>query len=117
VSAVPLLKDGKVRPIAVAAEKRLPQLPQVPTMIEAGVPGFVADSWNGLLAPKGTPPAIIARLHAEVAKAMAAPDVRVTLEAQGAVVVANKPAEFRTYIREEVSHWDSLLKTMHINLN
>ncbi|HEX7891799.1 MAG TPA: tripartite tricarboxylate transporter substrate binding protein [Ramlibacter sp.] len=117
VSAVPLLKEGKARPIAVAAEKRLPQLPQVPTMAEAGVPGFVVDSWNGMLAPKGTSPAIIARLHAEVAKAMAAPDVREKLEAQGAVVVGGRPAEFRTYIREEVSHWDKLLKTMHIKLD
>ena len=117
VSAVPLLKEGKARPLAVAAEKRLPQLPQVPTMAEAGVPGFVVDSWNGLLAPKGTSPAIIARLHAEVAKAMAAPEVREKLEAQGAVVVGSRPAEFKTYIREEVSHWDKLLKTMHIKLD
>jgi tripartite-type tricarboxylate transporter receptor subunit TctC len=117
VSALPLLKENKVRPLAVAAEKRLAQLPQVPTMAEAGVPGFVVDSWNGLLAPKGTPPAIIAKLHAGVAKAMAAPDVREKLEAQGAVVVGNKPAEFKTYIRDEVSHWDKLLKTMHIKLD
>lgn len=117
VSAIPLLKEGKARPIAVAADKRLPQLPQVPTMGEAGVAGFLVDSWNGMLAPKGTPPAIIARLHAEVAKAMEAPEVREKLEAQGAVVVGNKPAEFKAYIRDEVSHWDKLLKTMRINLN
>jgi len=117
VSAVPLLKDGKVRPIAVAADKRLPQLPQVPTMQEAGVPDFLVDSWNGLLAPRGTSPAIIAKLHAEVAKAMASPDVREKLENQGAVVVGNKPAEFKAYIRDEVNHWDKLLKTMRLKLN
>ncbi len=117
VTAMPLLKEGKVRPLAVAAEKRLSQLPQVPTMAEAGVPDFVVDSWNGMLAPKGTPPAIIARLNAEVAKAMAAPDVREKLEGQGAVVVGNKPAEFKVYIQDEVRHWDKLLKTMRINLN
>jgi len=117
VTALPLLKEGKVRPIAVAADKRLAQLPQVPTMAETGVPDFVIDSWNGLLAPKGTSPAILAKLQAEVAKAMAAPDVNDKLEAQGAVVVGNKSAEFKAYIREEVSHWDKLLKTMRINLN
>jgi tripartite-type tricarboxylate transporter receptor subunit TctC len=117
VSALPLLKENKARPLAVAAEKRLAQLPQVPTMAEAGVPGFVVDSWNGLLAPKGTSPALVARLHAEVAKAMMAPEVREKLEAQGAVVVGNNPAEFKAYIRDEVGHWDKLLKTMHIKLD
>lgn len=117
LSAMPLFKEGKVRPLAVAADKRLPQLPNVPTMTEAGVPGFVLDSWNGLLAPKGTPPAIIAKLHAEVAKAMMAPDVKDKLEGQGAVVVGNKPAEFKAYIRDEVAGWEKLLRNPRINLN
>lgn len=117
LSAMPLLKDGKVRPLAVAADKRLPQLPNVPTMTEAGYPGFVVDSWNGLLAPKGTPPAIIAKLHAEVAKAMLAPDIKDKLESQGAVVVGNKPAEFKTHIRDEVSYWEKLLGKLRLNLN
>jgi tripartite-type tricarboxylate transporter receptor subunit TctC len=117
LSALPVLKDGKARPIAVAADKRLRQLPDVPTVAEAGLPGFVVDSWNGLLVPKGTPPAIIAKLHAEVAKAMMSPDVREKLESQGAVVVANRPAEFRTHIREEVAEWEKVFKTLRVTLN
>lgn len=117
LSAMPQFKEGKVRPLAVAAEKRLPQLPQVPTMAEAGIAGFSVDSWNGLLAPKGTPPAFIAKLHAEVTKAMMSPDVRDKLEGQGAVVVANKPAEFKTNIRDEVAEWDKFLRATRINLN
>lgn len=117
VSSVPLLKEGKIRPLAVASDKRLPQLPNVPTMIEAGLPGFLVDSWNGLLAPKGTPPAIVAKLSAEVMKAMASPDIKEKLEGQGAVVVGGRPAEFRTYIRDEVAGWEKLLRDGRIKLN
>lgn len=117
LSAMPLLKDGKVRPLAVTSEKRLPQLSQVPTMAVAGIPNFTVDSWNGLLAPKGTSPAIVAKLHAEVVKAMASPDVRDKLEGQGAVVVTNKPAEFKASIRDEVAEWEKFVRTSRISLN
>jgi tripartite-type tricarboxylate transporter receptor subunit TctC len=118
LSAIPLLKDSRLRPLAVGAEHRLPQLPDVPTVAETpGLEGFVADSWNGLLAPKGTPPEIVAKLHAEVSKAMQADDLRATLEGQGAVVIGGSPEAFKTYIRNEVGRWDELLKKTHINLN
>ncbi|WP_422648557.1 Tripartite tricarboxylate transporter substrate binding protein [Cupriavidus sp. H18C1] len=83
MSALPTLKSGNPRAIAVASKKRMPQMPQLPTMEEAGLPGFEADSWNGLLAPAGTPREVLDRLNAEVNKALASPDVRDTLVSQG----------------------------------
>jgi tripartite-type tricarboxylate transporter receptor subunit TctC len=115
-SAMPFLKDGKVRPIAVAAQHRLPQLPNVPTVSESGLPGFEADSWNGLLAPAGTPPAVVARLQREVAKAVASPELRDPLSAQGAVLVGNTPAEFRAHIAKEVEHWTRTFRTIKVTL-
>lgn len=114
LSAVPHVKEGKVRAIAVASRTRLPQLPDLPTVSEAGLPGFEADSWNGLFAPHGTPPEIISRLHAEVARIAAAPDFREKLQAQGAVVVGNSPAEFRAFIRQEVEQWAKVFQTVQI---
>ena len=117
MSALPHLKSGNPRPIAVASAKRLPQLPDVPTVAESGFPGFEAQSWNGLLAPAKTPPEIIARLNAEVNKALIAPDLRETLESQGAVVLGGSSADFGKYIGQEVAHWGKLLKTLKISMD
>jgi tripartite-type tricarboxylate transporter receptor subunit TctC len=117
VSAVPFIKDGKVRALAVAGPKRLPQLPNVPTMAEAGVPGVEVDSWNGLFAPKGTPPAIVEKLHAEVVKALANLDMRTKLTDQGAIVVGSSPADFRAHIRTEVDHWAKLFPTINVKID
>ncbi len=117
VSAVPFIKDNKVRALAVAAPKRLPQLPNLPTMAEAGMPGFEVDSWNGLFAPKGTPPAIIEKLHPEVVKAVADADMRAKLIDQGAIVVGSSPAEFRAHIRTEVGHWAKLFPTLNVKID
>ena len=117
VSALPFVKEGKVRGIAIAAPKRLPQLPDMPTMAEAGMPSFEADSWNGLFAPKGTPPAIVEKLHAEVAKAVANADMRAKLVEQGAIVVGNSPAEFKAHIRTELDRWARLFPTLNVKVD
>lgn len=117
VSAMPLLKAGKIRPIAVAAPKRLPSLKDVPTMAEAGLADFESDSWSGLFAPKGTPTAIVAKLHGAVAKAVKAQDVREQLESQGAIVVGSSPAEFQQTIKREVDHWAKLLPTINVKMD
>jgi Uncharacterized protein conserved in bacteria len=117
VSAVPFIKDNKVRALAVAAPKRLPQLPNVPTMAEAGMPGFEVDSWNGLLAPKGTSPAIVEKLHAEVVKALADAEMRAKLIDQGAIVVGSSPADFKAHIRKEVDHWAKLFPTINVKID
>lgn len=114
VSAVEFIKAGKIRALAVASANRIPQLPDLPTMTEAGVTGFESDSWNGIFVPKGTPADVVARLHAEVAKAAASPDLRDKLVAQGGVLVGNTPAEFRGFIKKEVEHWAQVFQTVNV---
>lgn len=110
LSAVPHLQSGQLRAVAVAANKRLAQLPNVPTMAEAGLPDFEVSSWNGLFAPAKTAPEIIARLHAEAVKALAAPDLREKLNAQGAEAAGSTPEEFRAYIRAEIEKWGKVVR-------
>ncbi len=117
LSAVPYFKDGRLRALAVASAKRLPQLPDVPTMAEVGLPGVEIDSWSGLLAPAKTPPEIVDKLQREIAKALAAPDVNDRLMAQGAVVVGSTPAEFRAYLAHESSSYGALIKSLNLRLN
>lgn len=117
VSALPFVKEGKVRGIAVAAPKRLPQLPDMPTMAEAGMPNFEADSWNGLFAPKGTPPAIVEKLHAEIVKAVGNAEMRAKLIDQGAIVVGSSPIDFKAHIRKEVDHWAKLFPTLNVKVD
>ena len=116
MSALPALKSGNPRPLAVGSKKRLPQMPDVPTMDESGLPGFEADSWNGLMAPAGTPAPILDRLNAEVNKALASPAVRDKLEAQGAVVVGGSRQDFKKYLHHEVDRWGTVFKTVKISL-
>jgi tripartite-type tricarboxylate transporter receptor subunit TctC len=94
----------------VAGTQRLPQLPEVPTLIESGLAGFEVSSWSGLMAPAGTPPAIIARLNAETTKILALPEVRATLLAQAALPVGSTPDQFRSYIAEEIDRWGKVIK-------
>ena len=99
------IKGGKLKPIAVTSARRSPLLPNVPTVAEAGIPGFEVVSWNGLAAPAGTPDAIIRRIHAEATKALADPEVRQKLAAQGAELVGSAPAEYEAFIRAETDKW------------
>ena len=108
------LQSDKVRPLAVAGPKRLSGLPEVPTFAEAGVKGMLAESWNGFLAPAKTPPSIVRKLHEAAVAAMAAPDVREKLEAQGAHVVANSPEEFRKEISAELKSWAQAFRELGI---
>lgn len=111
-SAMPNLQAGKIKPLAIAGPRRLSGLPQVPTFAESGLPDMVSDSWNGLLAPAGTPAAIIGQLHEAAVAAINAPDVKDKLQAQGALVIGNSPQAFRAEIREEVAAW--AVQFMHL---
>jgi len=117
LSAVPHLQSGQLRAIAVAANKRLAQLPNVPTMAEAGLTEVEVSSWNGLFAPAKTPPDIIARLHAETVKALANPEVREKLLAQGAEPVGSSPEEFRAYIRAEIEKWGKVVRASGLRID
>ena len=114
LSAIPHLQSGKLNVIAVAAHRRMAQLPGIPTMAEAGLSDFEVSSWNGLFAHAKTPPAIIARLHEASIKALALPEVREKFAAQGAEAVASSPEEFRAYIRAEIEKWGKVIRASGI---
>jgi tripartite-type tricarboxylate transporter receptor subunit TctC len=108
--ALPHVRAGKLRALAVTGGKRSAATPEFPTMNEAGVPGFVVESWYGLMAPAGTPAPVVARLHKEVLAVLAKPEVREFFARQGADVVTATPAEFAAQIRTEKARWSEVIK-------
>ena len=112
--AVPHVKAGKMRALAVTSLMRSPSLPDVPTLVESGLPDFEGDTLQLLMAPAGTPPAIVARLQSEVARALNAPELRDRLVAQGFIIVASTPAETAQKVRAEVDKWARVIKVANI---
>jgi len=110
VNAAPLVKDGRLRAFAVSSRKRSALVPELPTLAESGFPGYEAVPWFGLMAPAGTPQAIIDRLHAETVRALAFPDARTALVNQGLDVIGGTPAEFAAVIRDETPYWAKVIK-------
>jgi len=104
------IKGGAIRALAVAAPKRSPAIPDVPTTAEAGLPAFVMSTWYGLWAPKGTPPAIIDRMQKEVAAALATKELRDYWAAQGAAPGGEPVAEFTKFVRSETERWAKIAK-------
>ena len=104
------IKAGKLRALAVTGAKRSPQLPDVPTVIESGVPGYEAYVWMGLLAPKGTPQAIIDKISRDVVAVLATPEVRTYMANAGIEIVGSTPAEFGTFFRAERSQWAKVVR-------
>ncbi len=113
--AMPNLQAGKVIPLAIAGPVRLPGLPNVPTFAELGLPGMVSDSWNGLLAPAGTPQPVIDQLARAIAKAVQSKEFKDTLIPQGAVLIGNSPAEFKSQLQAEVVHWSEQFKKVKLD--
>jgi tripartite-type tricarboxylate transporter receptor subunit TctC len=109
-SSLPHIKAGKLRALAVTSGKRSPALPDVPTIAEAGLPGFEASSWFGVFAPAGTPKEIITRLNMEIVKALTSPELKERLAAQGAEAVGNSPEQFAAHIRSETAKWAKVVK-------
>jgi tripartite-type tricarboxylate transporter receptor subunit TctC len=109
-SALPQLKAAKLRPIAVTTLQRSPFFPEVPTMNEAGVPGYEFSTWYGLLVPAGTPRTIIDRLNAETAKVLAQPFVKEQFAVQGLDTTPSSPQEFGQYLKAEVAKWGKVVK-------
>ena len=109
-SALPQLKAGKLRPIAVTTLTRSPFFPEVPTMDEAGVKGYEFSTWYGLLVPAGTSKAVIDRLNAETAKVLALPFVKEQFAVQGLETTPSSPAEFGQYLKAEVVKWGKVVK-------
>jgi len=110
VQTTPHIKTGKLRALAVTGATRSAQLPDVPTVSEAGVPGYEAYVWMGLLAPKGTPAAIVDKIQREVIAALAVPHVKSYLAAAGIEIVGSTPAEFGSFYRAEKDRWAKVIK-------
>ena len=109
-SALPHIKAGKLRAIAITSLRRSPALPDLPTVAE-NYPGFYADAWSGLFAPKGTPPAVVDKLSVEVQRILRLPDVREKLAGLGAEPVGSTPAEFSAHVKREIDKWARVVKT------
>ena len=105
------VRSGKVKILAVSSKKRVAQLPDVPTVEEAGVKGFVTYAWSGLFAPAGTPREVVTRLNQEVVKLLKLPAIREQLAGQGAEAVGDTPEEFGLFMRQEVAQWAHMVRT------
>jgi tripartite-type tricarboxylate transporter receptor subunit TctC len=110
VAIVPHIKAGKVRAIAVTGAKRSPELPDVPTFAEAGMPGFESYAWYGFFAPAKTPPEVIAKLNAAALKAMKAPEYQQVLKDAGSEFVGDTPANFAAFVKAEAAKWGKIAK-------
>ena len=105
-----LIKAGKVRALAVTGPRRAPAYPELPTIAESGYPSYEVVFWIGFLAPAGTPPAVLARLHAGILKALPQPEVRNVLGAQGLETVGNSPEAFAAIIERDRARWTKIVR-------
>lgn len=109
-SALPQVKGGKLKPLAVTTANRSTFFPELPTMAEAGVPGYEFSTWYGLLVPGATPKAIVERLNAETVKVLGAPALKEQFSGQGLEATPSSPAEFSAYLKSEVAKWGKVVK-------
>ena len=116
-SAIQHVRSGKLVPLAVTTAKRSPELPNVPTIAEAGVPGYEATSWFGMFAPAGTPAPVLAKLNAAIVKVLAQPDVKKKINEQGAEVYSETPEQFAAFIQAESVKWCKVVKESGASLD
>jgi tripartite-type tricarboxylate transporter receptor subunit TctC len=112
---LPMIKSGKLRPLGVSSPKRIAQLPDVPTIAEAGVPGFEVNIWYGLFAPRGTPQKIVGKISADVSRIVRTPETRERFSGLGAESEGTTPAEFSKYFRGDVEKWAKVVKAAKIS--
>ena len=113
-TVVPYIRSGKMKALAVTSRERMPQLPNVPTMIESGLSDFDVTSWQALVAPKGTPREIVAKLQADIARGLRSSDVAQRFKDQGFEIVANTPEQFTAYQASEFARWAKLIQSRNI---
>lgn len=116
-SVLPHVRRGKLRAIAMTSLQRSPLAPDIPTVSESGVPGYQASIWNGLLAPAGTPGAIVERLSAEVIRANKSQDMRERYAAMGADPLHSTPQEFDAFIRSEMAKWEKVIRALSLRVD
>jgi len=107
---LPHIKEGKLRLLASTAPQRFPNLGDVPTVAEAGVPGYALDPWLGLFVPARTPVEIVSKIHAETVRIVNAPELKSRLASQGIIIATNSPAEFAQFIREDNARWGKVIR-------
>jgi len=115
-TALPQVKAGKLRALAVTTAKRSSQLPDLPTIAEAGVPGFEASGWFGFAAPAGTPRAVVRKLNTELVRILNLPEVKERLIGLGAEPVGDTPEEFAAFIRAEAAKWGKVIKALNLKI-
>jgi tripartite-type tricarboxylate transporter receptor subunit TctC len=116
LATYPLVKGGRLKLLAVSSARRMSAIPDVPTIAESGLPGFETGSWQGVVAPPGTPREIVARLNAEIGRILAMPEMRDKLGNQGADVRTNSPDEFAAFIRTEKDRWAKVVKEADVKI-
>jgi tripartite-type tricarboxylate transporter receptor subunit TctC len=109
-AVMPHVQSGRLRALGVSSPQRVPALAQIPTIAEAGIPGFDATQWYGIVAPAGTPKEIVAKLNAEIRKIMQSKEMLDRLNTEGAISAAGTPEEFGAYIKKEITRWAGVVK-------
>ena len=116
-SCITQIQSGRLRALAVSTAQRSPYLPDLPTVAEAGVPGYETSAWYGMMVPTGTPAEIIARLNAETAKALTLPDVKSRLDATGMVAQSGSPEELARHIQNEIAKWAKVVRALDLHVD
>ncbi len=117
VAILPQVRAGRLRPLAMTSAKRSAAMPDLPTIAEAGMPGYETASWYGVLAPAGTPKPIVDLLNREIARAVQLPDVRERMLSEGAEPAGGSPTEFAAHIKRELARWSQVIKQARIKLD
>nr|WP_236598756.1 tripartite tricarboxylate transporter substrate binding protein [Ramlibacter monticola] len=115
--SLPFLKDHKLKPLAVTSTKRLDLLPDVPTLAESGIPGYDANVWFGIIAPAGTPPAVVSFLNGEISKVIRKPEFQKRLTELGLAPIDGSPAQFQKLIDQEKVKWADVIKKSNLKLD
>jgi tripartite-type tricarboxylate transporter receptor subunit TctC len=115
-TAQQFLRAGKLKGIGISGEKRDPAVPDVPTFVESGMPGFVVNSWVGILAPAHTPRAVIDRLQTDIAAVLQLPDVRARYAVLGIEPVGNKPEEYAAQLKTDLENWGPVVKKANVRI-
>jgi len=116
LATYPLVRGGKLRILGVSSSHRMSAIPDVPTIAESGLPGFETGSWQGVVAPAGTPRDVVSRLNGEIARIVGTPEMRDNLARQGAEVRTNSPDEFAAFIRSEMARWAKIVKDANVKV-
>jgi len=115
--AIPQLRGGKLRALAVTTLRRSPTLPDLPTIDESGLKGFGVSVWGGIAAPAGTPAEIMASMHSQLVRILALPEIRERYRSLGAEPVGNSPEEFGTFLRDQIEFWGNVVRRANIKVN